>query len=64
MNMAEAEQALVRAYVACRLALESIGDLPAETAEAVTEPIHEFCQALEPYVGHLTGRDSRADEVA
>ena len=59
MSVEDAEQALVRAYIACRLALESISDLPAETAEAVTDPIHEFCQALEPYVGHLTAHDPR-----
>ena len=59
MSVADAEQALVRAYIACRLAFESISDLPAETADAVTEPIHEFCQALEPYVGHLMAHDPR-----
>jgi hypothetical protein len=58
MSSADAEQALVRAYVACRMALESIGDLPPETADAVTKPAHEFCEALEPYVGHLTGHES------
>ena len=58
MSSADAEQALVRAYVACRLALDSIADLPAETADAVTEPIRAFCHALEPYVGHLTADDS------
>jgi hypothetical protein len=58
MSVADAEQALVRAYVACRLALESIDDLPAETADAVTEPIHAFCRALEPYVDHLNAHDS------
>lgn len=63
MSAADAEQALVRAYVACRLALESIADLPAETADAVTEPIQAFCQALEPYVGHLTDHESRRNEV-
>lgn len=63
MSVVDAEQALVRAYVACRLALESIADLPAETADAVTEPIHAFCQAFEPYVGHLTADDSSREEV-
>ncbi|HKN62865.1 MAG TPA: hypothetical protein VJV76_00895 [Gaiellaceae bacterium] len=61
--MPDAEQALVRAYVACRLALESISDLPAETADAVAEPIRTFCRALEPYVGHLADRDSRRKEA-
>jgi hypothetical protein len=49
----DAEQALVRAYVACKLALESVDDLPRETAAAVEEPIREFCRRLEPFVGHL-----------
>lgn len=52
--MSDAEQALVRAYVACKLALEAVDDLPRETAEAVEEPIREFCRRLEPFVGHLT----------
>lgn len=59
MSVGDAEQALVRAYVACRLALGSIDDLPAATAEAVGEPIREFCRALEPYVGHLADQDPR-----
>jgi hypothetical protein len=57
MSAAEAEQALVRAYIACQIALQSIEDLPAETAEAVGQPIRDFCRALEPYVGHLADRD-------
>lgn len=65
MSAGDAEQALVRAYVACQLALGSIADLPAETAEAVAEPIREFCRKLEPYVGALADRDSRrGEEVA
>jgi hypothetical protein len=61
----DAQQALVRAYIACRLALESIPNLPAETAKAVADPIREFCQKLEPFVDHLADRDSLpSDEVA
>jgi len=61
----DAHQALVRAYIACQLALESIPDLPAETAEAVADPIREFCQKLEPFVDHLAARESlRSGEVA
>jgi hypothetical protein len=61
----DAQQALVRAYIACRLALESIPDLPAETAHAVADPIREFCGKLEPFVEHLADRDSlRSDETA
>ena len=61
----DAQQALVRAYIACRLALESIPDLPAATADAVADPIREFCRTLEPFVAHLADRDSlRGDELA
>jgi hypothetical protein len=56
----DAQQALVRAYIACRLALESIPNLPAETAKAVADPIREFCRKLEPFVDHLDD----SDEVA
>jgi hypothetical protein len=59
VSAADVEQALVRAYVACQLALESIDDLPTATADAVGEPIREFCRALEPYVGHLADQDPR-----
>jgi hypothetical protein len=51
--MSEAEQALVRAYVACQLALESLEDLPPDTVQAVEKPVREFCGSLEPFVGHL-----------
>jgi hypothetical protein len=56
--MSAAEQALVRAYVACQLALDSLSELPAETVEAVEEPIKEFCRQLEPFVGHLSDKAS------
>ena len=51
--MDTAEHALTRAYVACNLALDAVGELPSETAEAVEEPIREFCRRLEPFVAHL-----------
>ena len=61
----DAQEALVRAYIACRLALESIPNLPAETAKAAADPIREFCRKLEAFVDHLADRDSlRGDEVA
>lgn len=63
MSGADAEQALIRAYIACQLALESIADLPPETADAVAEPIRVFCRTLEPHVGHLADRDSRREEA-
>jgi hypothetical protein len=51
--VSDAEQALVRAYVACNLALESLDELPPETVEAVEEPVKEFCRRLEPFVAPL-----------
>ena len=51
--MSDAEQALIRAYVACKLALESLPELPTETVEAVEEPLKEFCRRLEPFVQPL-----------
>jgi hypothetical protein len=53
--VSEAEQALTRAYIACKLALDSLDELPPETVEAVEEPVREFCRRLEPFVGHLAG---------
>lgn len=44
-GMTPAEQALIRAYVGCKLALEAIGDLPQETAEAAEEPIASSASA-------------------
>lgn len=61
--MTPAEQALIRAYVGCKLALEAIGDLPQETAEAAEEPIREFCQRLEPFVGNLPDATSGASRT-
>jgi hypothetical protein len=53
LAVSDAEQALTRAYVACKLALDSLDDLPPETVEAVEEPVREFCRRLEPFVAPL-----------
>jgi hypothetical protein len=37
-------EALIRLEVACRLALESLPKLPAETEEALREPIETLCE--------------------
>ena len=37
-------QALIKMEVACRLALESLPDLPRETEEALREPIEVLCK--------------------
>ena len=36
-------QALIKMEVACRLALESLPELPRETEEALREPIETLC---------------------
>jgi hypothetical protein len=58
--LTSAEQAVVRVYVGCKIALEAIDDLPQDAAEAVEEPIREFCRRLEPFVGNLLNAASRA----
>jgi hypothetical protein len=40
-------QALIKMEVACRLALESLPELPRETEEALREPIGTLCQVTE-----------------
>ena len=42
-------EALIKLEVACRLALESLPKLPAETEEALREPVEMLCE--------LTGRE-------
>jgi hypothetical protein len=42
-------QALIKLEVACRLALESLPELPPETEEALREPIQTLCE--------VTGRE-------
>jgi hypothetical protein len=40
-------QALIKMEVACRLALESLPELPRETEEALREPINTLCKITE-----------------
>jgi hypothetical protein len=40
-------QALIKMEVACRLALESLPELPRETEEALREPIDALCKITE-----------------
>ena len=42
-------QALIKMEVACRLALESLPELPRETEDALREPIDQLCK--------ITGRE-------
>ena len=40
-------QALIKMEVACRLALESLPELPTETEQALREPIETLCKVTE-----------------
>jgi hypothetical protein len=40
-------QALIKMEVACRLALESLPELPRETEDALREPIETLCKVTE-----------------
>jgi hypothetical protein len=46
-------QALIRMKVACRLALESLPELPRETEEALREPIDTLCKITEREIERL-----------
>jgi hypothetical protein len=37
---------LLRAYVACNLLQEALPQLPKETAQAVEEPLAQFCRIV------------------
>jgi hypothetical protein len=41
-------QALIRAYVACRLAIDALPDLPREVRSNVEEPIVALCHTVGP----------------
>jgi hypothetical protein len=46
-------QALIKMEVACRLALESLPELPQETEEALREPIGTLCEITEREIERL-----------
>jgi hypothetical protein len=46
-------QALIKMEVACRLALESLPELPRETEEALREPIDTLCKITEREIERL-----------
>jgi hypothetical protein len=56
-------QALIKMEVACRLALESLPELPRETEEALRQPIEILCditgRELERLQTALVDRDSK-----
>jgi hypothetical protein len=47
-NDSPAVQALVRAYVACRLALDAVPDLPDDLRHAVEGPVKTLCRLVGP----------------
>jgi hypothetical protein len=58
-------QALIKMEVACRLALESLPELPRETEEALREPIDTLCQVTERELERLRpGLADRASETS
>jgi hypothetical protein len=44
----EAVQALIRASIACEIALEALPGLPEEVRDAVQAPIAELCRIVRP----------------
>lgn len=44
----EAIQALIRAYIACRVAMDSLADLPQAARRAVEEPVTTLCHVVGP----------------
>ena len=46
-------QALIKMEVACRLALESLPELPRETEEALRDPIDTLCKTTEREIERL-----------
>jgi hypothetical protein len=46
-------QALIKMEVACRLALESLPELPRETEEALRDPINTLCKITEREIERL-----------
>ena len=46
-------QALIKMEVACRLALESLPELPPETEDALREPIDTLCKITEREIERL-----------
>jgi hypothetical protein len=58
-------QALIKMEVACRLALESLPELPRDTEEALREPINTLCKITEREIERLRpGLVDRASETS
>ena len=46
-------QALIRAYIGCRLAMEALPDLPDDVRREVSEPVTALCHAVGPALDKL-----------
>lgn len=46
-------QAIARAYVACRVAMDALPDLPEDLREVVEQPITTLCQVVGPEIERL-----------
>ena len=44
----KAVSALIRAYVACKVALDALPDLPESLREVVEPPVRELCSVVGP----------------
>jgi hypothetical protein len=59
-----AREALIKMEVACQLALDSLPDLPAQTEQALRDPIEQLCRVTEHELQQLQPGFSRGDRVA
>jgi hypothetical protein len=46
MSQRAAEDALIRAYIACNIAKDALSNLPPEIVVAVEEPLDQFCRVV------------------
>jgi hypothetical protein len=56
-----AVQALIRAYVACRVALDALPDLPGDVYDVVAEPVRTLCGAVGDALGKIEPHIVRDD---
>jgi hypothetical protein len=59
-----AREALIKMEVACRLALESLANLPTQTEQALRDPIEQLCRVTEHELQQLQPGFTRGDRVA
>jgi hypothetical protein len=54
-----AVQAIARAYVACRLAMDALPDLPEDLRRVVEEPVDTLCRVVGPELDRLRSASLR-----